>query len=372
MASLVQREGSPFWYIQTRKGSKWTRGRTQFRTASTVETRRAQLLVSQLSRAEKAQRGSITEMTWDQWVEPYFQVRYETRPKTLERFLNAWTSVRLFLREKQINIPPEVRRQDCLQYVTWRTDGKRIGTYPACRNTALFEIKLLGLVLGEALSRGWVLANSCRGLGLPKSPAKLKPEITMAEEVKIRAALQSEPRWMRISFDLAMATGCRLTETSVPWSDVDLDRGHITFIQKGNRTHTTLLPRGIRSVLEDERKLGASRTVELPSGPSKLWCNFFRKLGLGHISFHCTRVTVVSRLARAGITERLSMRYVGHASATVHRIYARLAPGDLDACAQALSTTQARNDIKVVHSAREICPESAVPVEITAGSVTQH
>ena len=374
MASLVQREGSQFWYIQTRKGTKWTRGCTQYRVASTAETRKAQLLASQLSRTERAQRGTITEMTWDQWVGPYFQVRYETRQKTLERFNNAWISVRFFLREQQINIPSEVRRQDCLKYVSWRTEGKKVGTYAACRNTALFEIKLLGLVLGEAMSRGWILVNPCRGLGLPRSPAKLKPEITLAEEEKIRTALEAEPWWMQICFNLAMATGCRLSETAVAWPDVHLDRGQITFTQKGNRTHTTLLPPWIIPLLEMEKKRGAPKTVSLPRGPSKWWCAFFKKIGLPHLSFHCTRVTVVSRLARAGISERLSMRYVGHASATVHRIYARLAPGDLDACAKALcgGMIQEGSGGGSSHSAREACSRGTGSIDEAAGSATQH
>ena len=374
MASLVQRDGSPFWYIQKKQGTKWVRQRTQYRIASTAETRKAQHLASQVARTEKAQRGSVAEMTWDQWVEPYFRVRYETRPKTLERFINAWTSVRLFLREQQIHIPSEVRREDCLKYVSWRTDGRKAGTYAAGRNTALFEIKLLGLVLGEAMTRGWIVVNPGRGLGLPRSPAKLKPEISLAEEEKIRTALKSEPRWMEVCFNLAMATGCRLAETSVPWSDVHLDRCQITFTQKGNRTHTTLLPDWIIPLLEVEKQLGAPRTVCLPRGPSKWWCNVFRKIGLGHISFHSTRVTVVSRLARAGITERLSMRYVGHASATVHRIYARLAPGDLDACAKALcvGATQARSVGSEVHSARDNCAAGSERLDGADGSVIQH
>lgn len=59
-----------------------------------------------------------------------------------------------------------------------------------------------------------------------------------------------------------------------------------------------------------------------------------------HLSFHSTRVTVVTRLARAGVQERVAMRYVGHASATIHRIYTRLQVDDLKCCVEVLSKAE--------------------------------
>lgn len=366
MASLVARDGSQFWYIQTKTSGRWRRDRTTYRIASTAETRKAQKLAAQLTLTEKAQRGTVAEMNWDHWVVPYLNLRYELRKRSLARLLNGWTSIRFFLREKGINIPCEVRREDCLNYIAWRQE-RHTGLYRAARNTAIYEVKLLGLVLGEAYNRGWIMQNPCRSLGISRAPAKVKPEITPEEEAKIRLALEKEPRWMQVCFDLAMATGCRLGETSVPWTDVDLDRRQISFIQKGNRVHSTLLPDWIIPRLETERSRGAPLTVALPPGPSKWWCQFFARIGLPHLSFHSTRVTVVSRLARAGVSERISMRYVGHASATVHRIYQRLAPSDLTPCLVALGqvTTQARGYGEAAHSAKEV--SVAVDVGSAAG-----
>ncbi len=250
MASLVARDGSQFWYIQTKTSGSWHRERTSFRIASTAETRKAQKLAAQLTLTERAQRGTVAEMNWDQWVEPYLKLRYELRPRTLARFLNGWTSIRFFLREKSINIPCGVRREDCLNYVAWRQE-RRTGLYKAARNTAIYEVKLLGLLLGEAYNRGWIVQNPCRSLGISRAPAKVKPEITLEEEAKIRLALEKAPRWMQVCFDLAMATGCRLSETAVPWADVDLDRGQITFIQKGKRPHTTCPLQKFPSRLDD-------------------------------------------------------------------------------------------------------------------------
>jgi hypothetical protein len=41
---------------------------------------------------------------------------------------------------------------------------------------------------------------------------------------------------------------------------------------------------------------------------------------LKDVSFHSTRVTVISRLERAGAKEKTVMDLVNHASTTVHRI----------------------------------------------------
>lgn len=57
--------------------------------------------------------------------------------------------------------------------------------------------------------------------------------------------------------------------------------------------------------------------------------NLFRcELKLGHLCFHCTRVTFITRGARAGVPESAMMKMVNHASKEIHRIYQRLADAD--------------------------------------------
>ena len=48
-----------------------------------------------------------------------------------------------------------------------------------------------------------------------------------------------------------------------------------------------------------------------------------------HLTFHSTRVTVVTRLARAGESKPKVMAYVGHASETVNDVYLRLSAPDV-------------------------------------------
>jgi integrase len=59
-----------------------------------------------------------------------------------------------------------------------------------------------------------------------------------------------------------------------------------------------------------------------------IWMRFFREINLPHLCFHCTRVTFITRGARAGVPESAMMKLVNHASKEVHRIYQRLAPAD--------------------------------------------
>src|SRR5437868_10637315 len=48
----------------------------------------------------------------------------------------------------------------------------------------------------------------------------------------------------------------------------------------------------------------------LPKYAAKKWHQFFKRIGLPHLSFHCTRVTVVTRLARKGFTMTQTKAYV--------------------------------------------------------------
>jgi integrase len=70
---------------------------------------------------------------------------------------------------------------------------------------------------------------------------------------------------------------------------------------------------------------------------AKEWWKFRRDHDLAHLTFHSTRVSVITRMARAGVTQQKAMRFVGHASATIHRVYQRLNAGDVADVTAALS-----------------------------------
>ena len=52
-------------------------------------------------------------------------------------------------------------------------------------------------------------------------------------------------------------------------------------------------------------------------------------LNLPHLTFHCTRVTFVTRGAKQGVPQSKMMKLVNHASEEIHRVYQRLVVADV-------------------------------------------
>ncbi len=290
---------------------------------------------------------------WDLWVEAWMQSKFAEgqQARTLRAELHRWRFVRAFLAERKVLAPIGVTYQHGLDFMAWRQEHTtRSGK--GGHNNALGELRLLGRVMREAVRRGFVVASPLERMGLKRHKPAEKPEITAAELRAIRAALREREsgldvreRWMTVSFEIALHQGCRLSETSLPMDNIDEARGTITFTQKGDRIFTTRLHDDLRPLIGELRKAKAKRTCTLPAMAAKQWHWFFKgRSDKGHASagvaericFHCTRVTVITRLARAAVPMAQAMRYVGHADEAIHRIYQRLAAPDLAAATAAL------------------------------------
>jgi integrase len=243
---------------------------------------------------------------------------------------SVWHAMERYFKFRGITSPRQLTYQDCVTYPDWRS--KEVS-----RNHSINEIKTLSVILGEAVKLGFIKTNPCTRLGLEKDKVKQKPEISPKEEEKIRSALKKEPEWMRVAFEISIHQGCRLRECSVAFSDIDLEGETITFDAKGDNRFTTKLHPKLIPLLRSLKARGKARTCEIPQMASKFLRKFFDKIGLKHICFHCCRVSVVTRLARAGVPMSQAMRFVGHASETIHRVYQRLTYDDLSLCVQALS-----------------------------------
>jgi len=83
------------------------------------------------------------------------------------------------------------------------------------------------------------------------------------------------------------------------------------------------MPTALRPILERLKAQKRRYTLEFPFQPSRRWQQFFIKVELPHLCFHCLRVTYVNRLRRVGVPREVAMRMVNHASELVHRIYQR-------------------------------------------------
>lgn len=329
MASYYVRPGSPFYWIRFQKPDGTWGGRSSgVRRTADGSLRKVKQAVAQETMREHTFSEQTQSNRFDAWV-PKFLSRKYANEKTLIRYQAGWSAINTFLAHREVIAPAQVTYQLCTEYPAFRTNPPKELMKARSHNTALTELKVFSAIMQEAVRRGYIPANPATRLGLRRNPAKQKPEITATEQVLIQDALKTRDEWMRDCWLIAMRQGCRLTETAVPLREIDLTAGTITFRGKGNRQHCAPLHADLRQLVRRAIKQKRTTLVLLPKYAAKAWFRFFRQIKLKHLCFHSTRVTVVTRLARARHPIYATKAYVGHASDTVHAIYQRLSPPDV-------------------------------------------
>lgn len=327
MASLYVRANSAFhWlsYLDPATGRRIQRS-THLRRDSVAESRAARTLRDDYSAAE--QRSQDLPEAWEHWVPRLLEQRYSGQQITATRYASAWRNLSAFLAERRIDVPRQLTRQAVRDYIHWRAQ-EHTATYRASKNTALLEIRLLGLVMREAVQSGFATLNPCDRLGIASDAAPRKARISDAEHAKILRELETRPEWMRVSYLIAWEQGCRSSETHIHLpTQVDLDNSIIRFRTKGHKNSLAEFPLAPKLVPLFARMIaeGKEWSYEPPeSGAASHWFRFFRKIGLPHLTFHSTRVSFVTRCYEARIPREMVMRIVGHASNAAHDIYPRL------------------------------------------------
>jgi integrase len=325
MAFLFKRERSPYWWIEfSDLAGKTCRRSTKLRHEITADTRKARDLCRELGSEEN--RVALREEAWDAWVHRFLEQQYSDQQESLKRYRIAWRNIAAFLNDKNIVVPRALTRQHVRDYIGWRA-VPHDGVYAARRNTALLEIKLLGLVMREAVQSGFASVNPCEKLGIGREPAARKPRITDVENKIITEGLRDKPEWMRISYKIAWEQGCRFSETRlhIP-TQVDLNRMVIRFRTKGRKAELAEFPLSPRlvSLFRYLIEEGREWTFDQPSFASKAWWRFFRNVGLPHLCFHCTRVTFITRCYESGIPREGVMRLAGHSNYAAHQVYPRV------------------------------------------------
>jgi hypothetical protein len=327
MASIYRKDKSPFWFIQFIDSDGKRRNKsTGLRTDDPGETVKARTLRAQMEAKElNRTAGEVSGGGWETWVPQYLERHCESA-RTLERYSGNWKWLAFWLQEKRFHNPRAITYRNALEYIDWRTGYKKKTGKTVGRNTAIMELKLLAMIMGEAVRLGHADANPLVNLKLHKDRAAKKPELTDAEIRDIREALKEEPEWMQTAFDIALHTGCRLRETRIALSNVDFGENKITFVApKGgeSRAFSVPMPTALRPLFEALRKAKQKFTVEFPFQPSRRWQQFFAKIKKAHLCFHCLRVTYVNRLRRAGVPREAAMRLVNHSSELIHQVYQR-------------------------------------------------
>jgi len=334
MASIYQKKNSPFWYVHYigKDGVRYNRS-TGFRHDNANETREARSLRAKLESEElKAATRNVDGTPLDTLADKVIAMLMV--PKTRQRYKGAWTNLQLFLTHQRIKAVQQIRYQTAIDYIDWRVQQKRHCGKLITKNTALFEIKVLGQIMQEAVRRGVINGNPLLKLGVKRDPAKIKPALTNDEIMDILQALKEHnmPKWMMRTFLISLHTGCRLSETQIHMRDVDFKNKKISFVSpKGGeaRAFSAPIPDALLPLLTEIKQAGETYTLELPKMPSKEWWTFFERIKKSHLCFHCLRVTYVTRLAQAGVPLSLAMRLTNHSSELVHRIYQRLGVEDV-------------------------------------------
>ena len=327
MASIYRKKRSPFWFIQYKDDTGTRRNKsTPYRTDSAGDTVKARALRASLETKELTRSGGpLDEGGWEKWVLPFLDRHCES-PRTLERYKGNWQWLAVWLQAKKYHSPRAITYRNALDYIEWRTTFKKKTGKTVGRNTAIMELKLLAMIMGEAVRLGHADANPLVSLKLRRDKPAKKPELTDKEVSEIREALKTEPEWMQVAFDIALHTGCRLRETRLPLSCIDFKEDKITFPSpKGgeDRAFSVPMPTALRPLFERLRKAKKKFTLEFPFQPSRRWQQFFIVIKKPHLTFHCLRVTYVNRMRRAGVPREAAMRLVNHSSELIHQIYQR-------------------------------------------------
>ena len=350
---VYRRKDSPDWWVKywCPERMTWRAKSTENRCDDSQGFRRALVMARELSAEGRAAKMVAPTARWTSWVEDWLKMRHRDCQKTRDAEIFRWRWVDAFLKERKVHGPQGVNYVLGLDYMKWRTSQvKRVSKKHPSHNTALMELSLLSRAMREAVHRGFILANPLERMGIRKDRAPEKPELTDADVEAIRAGLVRmeghlplKDRWMTISFEIALHQGCRIRETTIAMSDINEDAGRVMFHAKRGKVFTTQLHPGLVPLIRQLRAAGVERTCILPRMVTKEWHWFLKGRAergwqgvCPHATFHCTRVTVITRMARAGVPIQQAMAYVGHADQTVHRIYQRLQADDLTKCTEAL------------------------------------
>jgi site-specific recombinase XerD len=329
MASFYVRPGSPFYWIRFQKpDGTWGGKSSGIRRSADGARRKIKQAVAAATMHEHTFSEQTQSNRFDAWV-PRFLAQKYSNEKTLLRYQQGWSAISTFLSHRGVIAPAQVTYHLCTDYPAFRTHPPKRLMKARSHNTALTELKVFSAIMQEAVRRSYVTANPAMRLGLRRTAPRQKPEITADEQATIETALATRDSWMADCWLTAMRQGCRLTETAVPLREIDLKAGTITFRGKGNRLHCAPLHDDLRPLVRRAIKEKRATLVLLPKFAAKAWFRFFRQIGFKHLCFHSTRVTVVTRLARARHPIYETKAYVGHASDAIHAIYQRLSPPDV-------------------------------------------
>lgn len=320
---------------------------TPFRKDDPEGLRKAHSLAQEKAASLRLSDDAKPAECWEVWVLSFIKHQYRDSPLTLRNYLGAWRWLALYLiTVSKVRVPRALTYEHIRAYHKWRIEFRKASGKRVSSNTAIYDIKVLRLVMHEAVNRGYASHNPALRVRIPKERIRharelLAHELALIEsKLPLWASARPSRAWMPVAYRIARYQGCRLRETRLNLAtQVDLRSGVLTFVTKGHKKgdgETTAMHPKLRPLFADLIARGEKWTLDYGDRPSIQWRSFFNSIGLRDAWFHCLRSTVITEMARAGIPISQAMRYVLHASEEIHRAYQRLTVGDLGAAANAI------------------------------------
>lgn len=203
--------------------------------------------------------------------------------------------------------------------------------------TAVFEVRCLSGLMKEALKRGYLATNPCRGVTLPKVNNARVRFLSEEEEARLLSACSADLNPMVLT---ALRTGLRKGELfSMRWEDVDLKNALLTVPRGkgGKRRYIPLVPEIVAVLKELPRSAGEVDSFVFPSTRTgrawvdigRSWRRVLADAGIQNFRFHDLRHTFASRLAQRGAPLTAIRELLGHSDLKMTMRYAHLGPGDL-------------------------------------------
>lgn len=353
--SVYKTERSPFYHYDFRlRGRRFhgSTGQTERRAAERFEEARRAEAARELERAATVERQFAGDdaLTIDAAVGRYWNevAQFRAAPDT------EWTNLaRLVAHFGAETALQAITDSDVAAFVAKRR-GERV---KGRRKASLVAPATVNRTTVDVLRKLFVHAAKAWGIRFERVPnwgahrlkerGEVVRELRPSEDGRILEAL---PVGYRDLYAFALASGLRLAECFLRWSQVDEENGRIDVVQKGGRPHAIPISREIRAILEaqrgrdkewvfvyetrrprksEQRRRGELRPVTY-NGMKTAWRRARAKLGLADIRFHDLRHTRASTLVRATGNLKLAQRLLGHADiSTTARYYVHVMMDDL-------------------------------------------
>jgi len=147
MASHYTRTDSPFYWLRVQlPDGTWGAKSSGIRIDSPGAIRKAKQKAAEETMREHQSDSAGASNRFDGWVPGYLSGRY-LNPKTVTRYLNAWSALATYFTHRGIIAPAEVTYKVCTDYPAFRTAPPKKLMRARSANTALTELKVLSAIV---------------------------------------------------------------------------------------------------------------------------------------------------------------------------------------------------------------------------------